>query len=145
MTNANVENKEMYWSEDTRHAIAAATKGQSLSGKERTFVAWRFMQRDLEHQIGAEFTAALTESWNAYLERNAPAMIESDHRLELAGMLILIGDYPATVDHDRVAHAVRSKLGAAGEARYRRHVTNFFARIDQGAVLLADDPTGRPV
>jgi hypothetical protein len=117
------------WSKETVKTVKAATDGLSLSAQHRFASAWHSMRRDWERQAKTAINDALQESWNAYLSRIVPTMIKRGQILQLHGMLIFIADYPATVDHERIASAVRRKLGRKGEARYREVIADFLSHI----------------
>lgn len=115
------------WSACTQKKIARALRGHSALGQERFCEAWLAMRMEWQQVIERETRQALVESWNAYLARIAPAMVRRGQILQLHGMLIFIGDYPAEVDHARIAAAVARELGPAGERLYRQVVDDFIA------------------
>ena len=65
MTETLLENHALSWSEQTREAVADATKGLGAVARKRFFSAWREMVRDWDQQLRGEIRGALVESWNA--------------------------------------------------------------------------------
>ncbi len=109
--------------------MAKATIGLSLERRGRIAQAWQSVIAERDAALRAQLADALEESWNEYLARVCPRMVEQGQLREMFGMFIFVLDYPAALDHEHIAEAVRRHLGPIGEAAYRDAVAQFEAAL----------------
>ncbi len=118
-------NTQTLWSDETRDAIRAALDKLPLSRQERFWDAWRLMLRESQDVLVSDGREALVESWNEYLARVTPSMLERRQVELLYGMWIFVYDYPGHIDHDRIARAVADASGSAAAEVYRAIAEEF--------------------